>query len=142
MRVYVHASVRVRVRARVRVPLSLPQVDASAGTYIKEFCHGDLGRTRPSLADLLAGPFREGDLEEALPSGAADAGGEGCSSNPSGLAGPAGDAGGGPGSPGGPGGPKTGAGGGPPVAPPGGRRLRADIVQLDVLAVNTTGMLS
>jgi hypothetical protein len=26
---------------------------AGAGTYIKEFVHGDLGRTRPSVADLL-----------------------------------------------------------------------------------------
>ncbi|KAL4440487.1 hypothetical protein ABPG75_003488 [Micractinium tetrahymenae] len=26
-----------------------------AGTYIKEFVHGDLGRTRPSLGDLLGG---------------------------------------------------------------------------------------
>ena len=26
---------------------------SSAGTYIKEFVHGDLGRTRPSLADVL-----------------------------------------------------------------------------------------
>ncbi|KAJ1453188.1 hypothetical protein M885DRAFT_485916 [Pelagophyceae sp. CCMP2097] len=28
-------------------------MQTSAGTYIKEFVHGDLGRTRPSLADLL-----------------------------------------------------------------------------------------
>ena len=26
---------------------------AEAGTYIKEFCHGDKGRTNPSLSDLL-----------------------------------------------------------------------------------------
>lgn len=25
----------------------------SAGTYIKEFVHGDIGRTKPSLADFL-----------------------------------------------------------------------------------------
>jgi tRNA U54 and U55 pseudouridine synthase Pus10 len=24
-----------------------------SGTYIKEFCHGDFGRTRPSLGELL-----------------------------------------------------------------------------------------
>ncbi|EKU21499.1 hypothetical protein NGA_2120120, partial [Nannochloropsis gaditana CCMP526] len=27
----------------------------SAGTYIKEFVHGDMGRTRPSVGDLLGG---------------------------------------------------------------------------------------
>ena len=27
----------------------------SAGTYIKEFVHGDIGRTKPSLGHLLAG---------------------------------------------------------------------------------------
>lgn len=25
----------------------------SAGTYVKEFVHGDLGRTRPSVRDIL-----------------------------------------------------------------------------------------
>lgn len=29
------------------------QLEAQAGTYIKEFCHSDLGRTRPSLSTLL-----------------------------------------------------------------------------------------
>eukprot|EP00613_Pedinella_sp_CCMP2098_P065995 CAMPEP_0171987622 /NCGR_PEP_ID=MMETSP0993-20121228/275481_1 /TAXON_ID=483369 /ORGANISM="non described non described, Strain CCMP2098" /LENGTH=965 /DNA_ID=CAMNT_0012640567 /DNA_START=302 /DNA_END=3199 /DNA_ORIENTATION=+ len=29
------------------------EVEASAGTYIKEFVHGDLGRTSPSVGDLL-----------------------------------------------------------------------------------------
>jgi tRNA pseudouridine synthase 10 len=28
---------------------------AQAGTYIKEFCHGDFGRTVPSVGDLLGG---------------------------------------------------------------------------------------
>ena len=32
---------------------ALLEIVASAGTYIKEFAHGDLGRTRPSLASLL-----------------------------------------------------------------------------------------
>lgn len=28
-------------------------VKTQAGTYVKEFVHGDFGRTRPSLCDLL-----------------------------------------------------------------------------------------
>lgn len=32
---------------------ALLEVVASGGTYIKEFVHGDLGRTRPSVASLL-----------------------------------------------------------------------------------------
>lgn len=31
------------------------QLRTQAGTYIKEFCHGDFGRTSPSVADLLGG---------------------------------------------------------------------------------------
>ena len=30
------------------------ELSTQAGTYIKEFVHGDLGRTRPSLGDLLS----------------------------------------------------------------------------------------
>ena len=30
-------------------------VQAEAGTYIKEFCHGDFGRTRPNVGMLLGG---------------------------------------------------------------------------------------
>jgi len=30
------------------------EVWASAGTYIKEFVHGDLGRTTPNIGSLLA----------------------------------------------------------------------------------------
>lgn len=30
-----------------------------AGTYIKEFCHGDLGRSTPSVAEIL-GPAEPG----------------------------------------------------------------------------------
>ena len=29
------------------------ELDTSAGMYIKEFVHGDLGRTEPSLASLV-----------------------------------------------------------------------------------------
>ncbi len=29
------------------------RLHTSAGMYIKEFCHGDFGRTRPNLATLL-----------------------------------------------------------------------------------------
>ena len=36
---------------------------AGAGTYIKEFVHGDLGRTRPSVADLLNSRLGGADLE-------------------------------------------------------------------------------
>lgn len=28
---------------------------AQAGTYIKEFCHGDFGRTTPDMGSLLGG---------------------------------------------------------------------------------------
>ncbi|KAJ1359351.1 hypothetical protein KIN20_018050 [Parelaphostrongylus tenuis] len=31
----------------------LVRLETQAGTYVKEFVHGDFGRTRPSLADLL-----------------------------------------------------------------------------------------
>lgn len=31
------------------VPFLMPQ----AGAYVKEFCHGDLGRTHPNLGTLL-----------------------------------------------------------------------------------------
>ncbi|WKX96803.1 hypothetical protein Q1695_012891 [Nippostrongylus brasiliensis] len=31
----------------------LMRLETQAGTYVKEFVHGDFGRTRPSLADLL-----------------------------------------------------------------------------------------
>jgi tRNA pseudouridine synthase 10 len=30
-------------------------IKAQAGTYIKEFVHGDFGRTQPSLGHLLGG---------------------------------------------------------------------------------------
>ena len=29
------------------------ELEASGGTYIKEFVHGDLGRTRPNIGELL-----------------------------------------------------------------------------------------
>ena len=29
------------------------ELEASGGTYIKEFVHGDLGRTRPNVGELL-----------------------------------------------------------------------------------------
>lgn len=29
------------------------ELNTQAGTYIKEFVHGDFGRTQPSLGDLL-----------------------------------------------------------------------------------------
>lgn len=31
------------------------KLNTQAGTYIKEFVHGDFGRTQPSLGDLLGG---------------------------------------------------------------------------------------
>jgi tRNA pseudouridine synthase 10 len=30
-------------------------VVTQAGTYVKEFVHGDLGRTKPSLSDIIGG---------------------------------------------------------------------------------------
>ena len=32
---------------------ALLRVRCEAGTYVKEFVHGDFGRTRPSLGELL-----------------------------------------------------------------------------------------
>ena len=29
------------------------EIEASGGTYIKEFVHGDLGRTRPNVCEIL-----------------------------------------------------------------------------------------
>tara|TARA_A100001015_G_scaffold318050_1_gene436714 strand:+ start:671 stop:1027 length:357 start_codon:yes stop_codon:yes gene_type:complete len=29
------------------------RLETSAGTYVKEFCHGDMGRTMPNLGSLL-----------------------------------------------------------------------------------------
>lgn len=50
------------------------EVWASAGTYIKEFVHGDLGRTTPNVGGLLdkevdilqldVGSLKEGEWEE------------------------------------------------------------------------------
>ncbi|CAD6196686.1 unnamed protein product [Caenorhabditis auriculariae] len=42
----------------------LTRVETQAGTYIKEFVHGDFGRTRPSLADLLGVEQGEVDILE------------------------------------------------------------------------------
>ncbi|CAJ0936088.1 unnamed protein product, partial [Mesorhabditis belari] len=42
----------------------LARVETQAGTYIKEFVHGDFGRTRPSLADLMS--VRDGDEVDIL----------------------------------------------------------------------------
>ncbi|VDM66579.1 unnamed protein product [Strongylus vulgaris] len=40
----------------------LLRLETQAGTYIKEFVHGDFGRTRPSLADLLGVANGEVDI--------------------------------------------------------------------------------
>lgn len=42
----------------------LHRLETQAGTYIKEFVHGDFGRTRPSLADLLGVENGEVDILE------------------------------------------------------------------------------
>ncbi|VDO72289.1 unnamed protein product [Onchocerca flexuosa] len=39
-------------------------METQAGTYVKEFVHGDFGRTRPSLADLLNVECGEIDILE------------------------------------------------------------------------------
>ncbi|KHN84314.1 Putative tRNA pseudouridine synthase Pus10 [Toxocara canis] len=41
---------------------SLRRLETQAGTYVKEFVHGDFGRTRPSLADLLRIEHGEVDI--------------------------------------------------------------------------------
>mmetsp|Transcript_34627 Transcript_34627/g.78267 ORF Transcript_34627/g.78267 Transcript_34627/m.78267 type:complete len:109 (+) Transcript_34627:434-760(+) len=82
------------------------ELDAAAGTYIKEFVHGDLGRTKPSVGDLLTAHANKRAAAKA----------EG-SEGPEGLL---------------------------PQSHPGRRLLivRADITQLDVTAVHTTGILA
>lgn len=45
----IHALQLTRVNAR----FFLLDLQTEAGTYVKEFVHGDLGRTRPSLGSLL-----------------------------------------------------------------------------------------
>eukprot|EP01053_Blabericola_migrator_P006410 Blabericola_migrator_1__6409@NODE_3230_length_1929_cov_13_182599_g2023_i0_p1_GENE_NODE_3230_length_1929_cov_13_182599_g2023_i0NODE_3230_length_1929_cov_13_182599_g2023_i0_p1_ORF_typecomplete_len502_score56_60_NODE_3230_length_1929_cov_13_182599_g2023_i04041909 len=47
---------------RLTDELALVRVVASGGTYIKEFVHGDLGRTKPSLGDLIPGDAIKVDL--------------------------------------------------------------------------------
>ncbi|CAB3411069.1 unnamed protein product [Caenorhabditis bovis] len=42
----------------------LVRMETQAGTYIKEFVHGDFGRTRPSLAELLNVEHGEVDILE------------------------------------------------------------------------------
>ncbi|VIO93453.1 Uncharacterized protein BM_BM6653 [Brugia malayi] len=42
----------------------LIRMETQAGTYVKEFVHGDFGRTRPSLADLLGVECGEVDILE------------------------------------------------------------------------------
>lgn len=39
-------------------------METQAGTYVKEFVHGDFGRTKPSLADLLGVECGEVDILE------------------------------------------------------------------------------
>lgn len=47
------------------------RLSTQAGTYIKEFVHGDLGRTRPSLRTLLGSPadILQLDLEGLIEEG-------------------------------------------------------------------------
>ncbi|VDN60723.1 unnamed protein product, partial [Dracunculus medinensis] len=40
----------------------LMRIETQAGTYVKEFVHGDFGRTRPSLAELLKVESGEMDI--------------------------------------------------------------------------------
>jgi len=48
--------------ARVGPDLLAVQLTTQGGTYIKEFVHGDFGRSSPSLPDLLPGPATRADL--------------------------------------------------------------------------------
>lgn len=46
-----------QLRAKWRHPhFIVIDLVAEAGTYIKEFVHGDVGRTMPSLASILGQP--------------------------------------------------------------------------------------
>lgn len=40
------------------------RLETQAGTYVKEFIHGDFGRTKPSLRDLLGLTTGEVDIIE------------------------------------------------------------------------------
>ena len=42
------------------------EIEASGGTYIKEFVHGDLGRTRPNIGEILVGEREECEVEHRL----------------------------------------------------------------------------
>ena len=45
---------QIEFSTRVFQDFFLPfRLETQAGTYVKEFVHGDFGRTRPSLANLL-----------------------------------------------------------------------------------------
>ena len=44
-------------RHYIRCVLFQLHLQTQAGTYIKEFVHGDLGRTEPSVGTLLGGTF-------------------------------------------------------------------------------------
>uniref|UniRef100_A0A8R1EGU7 tRNA pseudouridine(55) synthase n=1 Tax=Caenorhabditis japonica TaxID=281687 RepID=A0A8R1EGU7_CAEJA len=46
------------------IPHRVNRLETQAGTYIKEFVHGDFGRTRPSLAELLGVDHGEVDILE------------------------------------------------------------------------------
>jgi tRNA U54 and U55 pseudouridine synthase Pus10 len=48
--------------SRVGEDLLAVQLTTQGGTYIKEFVHGDFGRSSPSLPDLLPGPATRADL--------------------------------------------------------------------------------
>lgn len=49
-------SVQYRFLSKKRLELI---IECDAGTYVKEFIHGDGGRTRPSIAEILQNPVRK-----------------------------------------------------------------------------------
>ena len=53
----------------------LLEIEASGGTYIKEFVHGDLGRTQPNISGILVGLERSCEAEYRLRYSAAGCGG-------------------------------------------------------------------
>jgi tRNA pseudouridine synthase 10 len=42
-------------------------ITTSAGTYVKEFVHGDLGRTRPNIGELLSAGASPTDSSDKRP---------------------------------------------------------------------------
>jgi len=106
------------------------ELTASAGTYVKEFVHGDLGRTSPSVADLLAAGLEKRSAAAAAAAAATGAGADAAGADAAGVDAAGADA------------PATIAAAAEAGAAPLKRLLKTDILQLDVANVHTTGVLA